>query len=81
MAATVLMPLKARVINANGICRQGYEFRTQLQDLHTNVALRETSSNLREALYSKLSFFGPTASKKVKAELLLQLEKEFHLTI
>jgi hypothetical protein len=46
MDATVLMPLKVITINANDIWRQRCEFSKQLQHLHTDAALRETTETL-----------------------------------
>jgi hypothetical protein len=39
MAAKVLRPLKVVAFNANGIGRQDYELRKQLQDLKIDVAI------------------------------------------
>jgi exonuclease III len=39
MAARVHRPLKVLAFNTNGIRRQRYELRKQLQDLHVDVAL------------------------------------------
>jgi exonuclease III len=39
MPTTVHIPLKIISFNANGIGRQAYEIRKQLQDLKTDVAL------------------------------------------
>jgi hypothetical protein len=57
MTATVLMPLEVIAINANDIWRQRHEFSKQLQDLHTDVALREISHILRVVLYSKYNLY------------------------
>jgi hypothetical protein len=56
MAATVRRPLKVVAFNANGIGRQAYELRKQLQDLKIDVALftETTCETTYEVLHSKL---------------------------
>jgi hypothetical protein len=47
MSATVHRPLKFVAFNANGIGRQAYKLRKQMQDLKIDVALfTETSENI-----------------------------------
>jgi hypothetical protein len=64
-------------VNANGIGKQRYELRKQLQDLHVNVAkFSETPLKFHERfLFQIFTFTEPTAIRAEKAELSLQLEE------
>jgi hypothetical protein len=71
------------VFNVNGIARQRYEFNKQLQNLHVDVALF-SESHLKpygRFLLQITIFIKPTATRAEKAEMPLQLEKAFPLTI
>jgi hypothetical protein len=57
MEATVYRPLSVVAFNANGIGRQAYELRKQMQDLKIDVALfKNTPENTYEVQHPKLSY-------------------------
>jgi hypothetical protein len=83
MATRVHRPLKVIAFNANGIGRQPYDLRKQLQDLRVDVALfSETHLKPHEGFYFRnYHFYRTGATRAEKAKLPLQLEKAFPTTM
>jgi hypothetical protein len=83
MATRVQRPLKVIAFNANGIGRQRYELSKQLQDLHVDVALfSQTRLKLHERFFfPNYHFYQTDRHPGRKAELPLQLEKAFPITM
>jgi inorganic pyrophosphatase len=78
MPTTVHRPLKVIAFNANGIGRQSFEVRKQLQELKIDVPLfSETHLKPYMTFYiPNYDFIRLTVKTGTKAELSLQLRKE-----